>query len=429
MNTEPPLPRYEFRGEPPGLWEMLRRGVADFPDMIPAAILDLPAVQQPGPGAPLVVADPVLVREVLNNRDGRFVRDRLMHRLFRRSWGQGLAGAEGEAWQRQRHAVAPAFRPQAVAGNAAAFARAAGYAAADWPLEEPIELTQQAARIIAGIVFAVLVSDSAVDSAAVAADMRGYVDRIARFGLSDLLPLPESWHDLLSGNFRDPAVRRVRALAQRLAAGRGHDGAPNDLVALLEGVGPIEDNIRGLFPAAMDTTMVGTSWTLYTLAQRPAWQELVAAEARSCGGDYALEALPLTRRVAQEVLRLYPPAPLLVRSSAADGKLGGFAVRKGQSISLHIYAMHRHRALWENPDAFDPDRFLVERGNHPGFLPFGFGPRSCVAAQFALGEIVAVVARLLSEFEFVTTGAKPQVTLRVSTRSANGLNVVARRRA
>ena len=87
----------------------------------------------------------------------------------------------------------------------------------------------------------------------------------------------------------------------------------------------------------MDTTMVGTSWTLYTLAQRPAWQEQAAAEARSCGGDYALEALPLTRRVAQEVLRLYPPAPLLVRSSAADGKLGGFAVRKGQSISLHIF--------------------------------------------------------------------------------------------
>ncbi|MFM5948667.1 MAG: cytochrome P450, partial [Novosphingobium sp.] len=260
----------------------------------------------------------------------------------------------------------------------------------------------------------------------VAADMPAYVRRIAAFGNRDLLPLPESWHDRLSGIGRDPAVRRVRALARRLAAGRGASG--NDLVALMRGVGPVEDNIRGLFPAAMDTTVAGSSWVLYTLACRPHWQDRVAAEARAAGGDFQLEKLPTTRHVVQEVLRLYPPAPFLIRSSATTCDLGGFPLNKGQPVAIAIYAMHRHRRIWDNPDSFDPDRFLPERGLQPGWLPFGAGPRVCIAAQFALAEIVTVAARLLMELELIPADPPPEICLKVTTRSISGLNVTARRR-
>lgn len=427
MTEELLLPSYRLRQTPPSVWDMLRTGVADVASVVPEAILSEPAVQLPGPGAPLVVADPVLVREVLNDRSGQFARDRFMRRLLRRAWGKGLAAAEGESWQDQRRAAAPAFRPQAVESNVSAFAAAAARTAEAWPLGEPIELTGQAGRIIADVVFSTLVDGAGrVDTAAVAADMPAYVRRIGAFGNRDLLPLPESWHDRLSGIDRDPAVRRVRALAQRLAAGR--EAAGNDLVTLMRGTGPVEDNLRGLFPAAMDTTVAGASWALYTLACRPEWQHRLAAEARACGAGFALENLPLARRVVHEVLRLYPPAPFLIRSSANAGQLGRFPLNKGQPVAIAIYAMHRHRTLWDNPDRFDPDRFLPERGQHPGWLPFGAGPRVCIAAQFALAEIAVVVARLLAQLELVPADPAPQVSLQFTTRSATGLNVVARRR-
>lgn len=432
MADELPLPRFDFRPDPPSLLTMMRSGVADFPGVIPAAILEQPAVQLAGArfGAPLVVADPDLIREVLVDRDERFTRDRMLRRLFRRAWGQGLAGAEGEAWQRQRRAAAPAFRPAAVADNGPAFVAAAAKAAREWPCGEAIELTQRVARIVADIVFDVLVDGGGeVDTARVAADMPDYVGRIASWTSRDLLPLPESWHDRLSGVTRDPAVMRLRGLARRLADGRSTRHGKADLIALLEGVGPVEDNIRGLFPAAMDTTVAGASWTLYTLAMRPEWQERVASEARECAGDFAAERLGLTRRVVQEALRLYPPGPFMIRSAAADGHLGQFAINRAQPVLLAIYAMHRHRSLWEDPDEFDPNRFLPERGSPPGWLPFGAGPRVCIAAQFALAEIAVVVARLLSELELVPTGAKPRIDLRATTRSLTGLNVIARKRA
>jgi cytochrome P450 len=230
----------------------------------------------------------------------------------------------------------------------------------------------------------------------------------------------------LNGIAKDPAVQRLRGVASTLAANRG---GGQDMIALLEGVGPLQDNILGLMPAAMDTTVSGASWALYTLARCPDWQAKVAEEARACAGGFTLDRLPVTRRVVQEVLRLYPPAPLVVRGANRAMDFAGFRLKKGQPVTISIYAMHRHRAHWDAPDSFDPDRFLPERGQHPAWLPFGTGPRMCIAAQFALAEIVVVVARLLAELELEPVGPEPVVTLQVTTRSATGLNVIARQRA
>jgi cytochrome P450 len=132
----------------------------------------------------------------------------------------------------------------------------------------------------------------------------------------------------------------------------------------------------------------------------------------------------------QEVLRLYPPAPLVVRGASKQQEFGGFRLKKDHTVIVSIYAMHRHRKYWDAADAFDPDRFLPERlGNNPAYMPFGTGPRMCIAAQFALAEIIVVVARLLAELELAAAGAQPQVTLQVTTRSATGLNVVTQRRS
>ena len=429
MDNHSPLPRFQFRENMPSLWDMARQGVSDTARVIPKAILQEAALQLPGYGAPLVVADPELAKDVLNDRSERFTRDRFMRRLLRRSWGKGLAGAEGEDWQRQRRAAAPAFRPQAVVENLAAFAHSAGRVAENLPTNAPIELNATIAKIIADIVFSVLVkTDGTVDTDAVARDVPGFVRKITNFSAVDLLPLPEAVFDWISGIGRDPAVVRLRKLADDIAHNRAHTKQTGDMIALLEGVGPIRDNIGGLFPAAMDTTVTGASWTLYTLALRPEWQAKVAAEARACDGHYTLDRLAITRRVVQEVLRLYPPAPLLVRTANQSTDLGGFSVRRGQPVAISIYAMHRHTQLWENPDAFDPDRFLADPSAQRAYMPFGTGPRMCIAAQFALAEITIVTARLMAEFQFSTAAPDPVVTLNVATRSSTGLNVTAVRR-
>lgn len=428
MSGEQTLPAFKFLPHEPSLWQLVRQGVGDVGSCIPERILSDFAVQFPGPGSPLVLSHPDLAREVLNDRIGQFERDKFIRRLFRRSWGQGLAGAEGPAWESQRKAAAPFFTPGSVKQQLHAFARQTDAIAEKLPGDAETDLNALALRIVARIVFSVLVdARGAIDPDSVAKDVPGYIARVVDFGPVDLLPLPERLLDWLNGVDRDPQARRVRAAAERLTASRSNGSPRTDLIALLEGIGPVRDNIGGLIPAALDTTVHGLSWALNTLALRPDWQARLAEEAQAAGPSPALEQMPLTRRVVQEVLRLYAPAPLLARSARVDQVIAGHKVRRGQTVIVAIYAMHRHRQLWNDPDRFDPDRFLPEQGFNPAWMPFGTGPRMCIAAQFAQAEIAVMLARLLAQFSLQPTSHQPDLALRTATRSLNGLVVRMRR--
>lgn len=426
MNGEQLLPRFSFRPDEPSIWTMLREGVGNPAAVIPGTILDQQSVQLPGPGAPLVIAAPDLVRDVLGGRSEGFVRDRFMRRLLRRSWGQGLAAAEGENWQRQRRAAVPFFRPQTVKAHLASFAAAADAELDDLPDLSELDLAGLSARIIARIVLGVLVDgEGQVDPGAAARDVPALVRRIGNFSMLDLLPLPERWLDWKAGIGRDPAVRRLDALARQLTVARKDGAAHNDMIELLKGVGPLEDNIRGLFPAAMETTVAGLSWALYVMAQRPEWQDRVAAEGRALNGSVDLSQLVVTRQVVSEVLRLFPPAPLMARSVAADMELSGHALKAGQTVLIAAYAMHRHRQFWEQPDSFDPLRFAPGNAMNDAYLPFGIGPRMCIAAHFAQAEMAVALARVLARYRLEPAGPQPVVSLRVTTHSVTGLSASA----
>ena len=106
--------------------------------------------------------------------------------------------------------------------------------------------------------------------------------------------------------------------------------------------------------------------------------------------EYAdLVNLPYTRMVIDESMRLYPPAWGFSRQALADDELGGFHLPRGWLAFVIPYVLHRLPAFWQDPDAFDPERFLPERSaDRPKFvyLPFGAGPRQCIGNQFALSK-------------------------------------------
>ena len=415
MNGES-LPRYEFRTDMPGIVEMARFGMTDMARVIPARILSEPAVQLPsprfGPRSPLVVADPELARMVLADKAGKFGRDRLMQRLMRRSWGNGLAASAGIGWREQRHAAQGFFRTSVLETQLAPFRQATADVVRDVRDGETIDLQMLSGRIIARILLSVLADAGGIEDPDRLADLLpAYMKAIARFSLTDLLLLPEVAHDLLAGVPGNPAVASVRRAARGIAEARADDEHRGDLVDCLLGAGPVEDNIRGLIPAAMDTTVKGLTWTLYLLARNPALQDDVAKEKHvgiparhSCIG-----------RTVQESLRLYPPASFLIRTAIEDLDLGDFPVRKRQSVIVAIYAMHRHAARWKFPDRFDPDRFARGAESSPAYIPFGIGPRSCVAAQFALTEIMIVASEVCRHLRLEATASQPGVGLQVTT--------------
>jgi cytochrome P450 len=142
------------------------------------------------------------------------------------------------------------------------------------------------------------------------------------------------------------------------------------------------------------------------------------------------EKLTFTRAVVQEAMRLYPPLPMMTRMCASRTEAGGHTVEPGTFVFIPIYALHRHRLLWRDPDAFDPSRWTPEESaGRPRFayLPFGGGPRVCIGQGFAMMEAVAVLATLVRGAELIhDPGHRIRPLMRISMRPQGGLPMTLR---
>lgn len=110
--------------------------------------------------------------------------------------------------------------------------------------------------------------------------------------------------------------------------------------------------------------------------------------------------------VVKESLRLHPPAPLLVpHCPSEDSTISGFSIPKGSRVYINIWAIHRDPALWENPNEFDPERFVCRpemdyKGTDFSYLPFGSGKRMCAGMAMAERMVTYSLATLLHSFNW-----------------------------
>src|SRR6516165_3068533 len=164
----------------------------------------------------------------------------------------------------------------------------------------------------------------------------------------------------------------------------------------------LRDQTATMIVAGHETTALALFWSLYLLASAPAEQERVAEEVRAIAlgpeaASDALSRLSYTRAVVSEALRLYPPAFAISRNAVATDQVGQLRIPRGSVVVVAPWVLHRHVRLWEDPNVFNPSRFLgTELPAHRfAYLPFGAGPRVCVGAQFAMAEATLVLAMLI----------------------------------
>jgi cytochrome P450 len=108
--------------------------------------------------------------------------------------------------------------------------------------------------------------------------------------------------------------------------------------------------------------------------------------------------------------------------------LCGMRVPKGSIVTIVPWLIHRHRGLWVNPDRFEPERFLPEaiaKRDRMAYIPFGFGPRICIGASFAMTEAVLVLATLAQRFRLrVAPGFAVEPQARLTLQAKNGMKMV-----
>ena len=81
-----------------------------------------------------------------------------------------------------------------------------------------------------------------------------------------------------------------------------------------------------------------------------------------------VKQLVYTQLVIDESMRLYPPAPIVSRTTIAEDTIGGFRIPKDTEVLFCPWVTHRSPEIWPDPEGFDPERF------RPAYFPFIAGP-------------------------------------------------------
>jgi len=192
--------------------------------------------------------------------------------------------------------------------------------------------------------------------------------------------------------------------------------------------------------AGTDTTSATMHWMSALMANHPEIQKKVFAEIDSvCNGRMVSNddqaALPYTNAVIKEVMRLYPVVPLMVpyaTSKASSVTLNSstgktYQIPKGTQVLVNHYAMARNPELWDEPDKFDPERFMckekevelkaADAPRDPAakclkFIPMGTGRRACAGYALAKVELFLQAAMLLQCFEWSPPPGQDKIELK-----------------
>ncbi|TFK34497.1 cytochrome P450 [Crucibulum laeve] len=169
----------------------------------------------------------------------------------------------------------------------------------------------------------------------------------------------------------------------------------------------LRSNLAILFSAGHDTTSGALSTAIYHLAQHPEHQATAREEVLSVLGNRVeptfddLGRLPFLSACIKEALRINSPISLLpARWTLEPVQLGKYFIPAGVSVVPNVCAVHHNEKNWTDPSKFDPYRFIDNKVRAIANIPFGTGPRQCVARQFSLYEQRTLLCMLLKYYEW-----------------------------
>ena len=374
----------------------------------------------------------VLQANYANYRKGRG------YNILKLSLGEGLLTSEGALWQRQRKMTQPSFQGQQVARfvstmteNALAMLRRwESHAAQGEVLDVVPDFMRLTLQIAAQVLFTANLEADAESIRRTLEIGRDYsVDRAW-----SLFPPPLSLPTKRNREYR-AALAHIHGIIDRIIADRRRAPARiTDLLTMLmeardESGAPmsdqqLRDEVITLLTAGHETTTLALAWTCYLIGTRPEVMERMAAEAAYMNGRAPtyedLMKLRYSRMVVEESMRLYPPVWTMSRTAINDDEIGGYFIPAGSEILIFPYITQRHPKWWPDADVFRPERFAPENSaERPryAYLPFGAGPRTCIGLNFAMTEILAVLALILQRFRLrlaidpAAVHPEPSVTL------------------
>jgi cytochrome P450 len=401
------------------------------------------------------VNDPAGIRRVLLENAANYPKAKIERRILGPGLGNGLITSEGETWRAHRRIMSPFFEPRAVERYAGVMTDAAEKLAGQWSSLRngtTVDLSSTMMQLTLDIISRSMFSSDSDGIVDLQRESSERYQQAMMFGLLDLVPGAGAVWGLYKSRRGKAILRAFDEAIHKLIAVRSADKSASARNDLLDGLirsrdqetgsamsaADVRDQVFTIFVAGNETTALALMWTWYLLALHPEQEEMLHAELKSVLNGRAptpadIPNLPYTRMVFQESMRLYPPVHSLAwREARQADEICGRRVPRGSIVSIVPWVLHRHHAFWKNPNCFDPERFSPAESagrERLAYLPFGFGPRICIGASFAMTEAVLILATLAQRFRLrLATGhhVEPQALFTLRAKYGMWMTLKAR---
>ena len=363
--------------------------------------------------------EPATVRNILQKNHRNYRKSELQTRDLAKYIGHGILTSEGDFWRKHRKMIQPAFHKEQLQGLLDLMYRAIHEELSDLPEDQIVDIFPKMSDLAFQVV---------AQSLFRAGDFREDMNRLQeitednqRMLIREMRQPYLKWWFQLSGRIgyhlglsqearnildnliedRVQSEKRRGDLLDMLLDARYEDGSPMPRRQLI-------DELIILFTAGHETTANALSFAIFLIASHPQVQQRLYEEVREVDfeGDklQVLRNLGYAQQCLEEAMRLFPPVYVIDRVSVNPETLQGHTFPGGTTWLLSIYELHRSPELWDNPEAFIPERFQPDlKKKYSGFyFPFGAGPRMCIGNIFAMNEMMLTIGWLIQNYRITT---------------------------
>ncbi|MGE3333752.1 MAG: cytochrome P450 [Rhodospirillaceae bacterium] len=407
----------------------------DFGDIVPLRILMTTAY---------LLNHPAHVEHVLQKNYRNYRKTPMLGKL-RPVLGDGLFMSEGELWTRQRKLIQPSFHKERVDALASRMTDVIQSHLKTWETRahsgEVFNISDDTSILTLEIALQTMFSTGLGGDANGFAEAMKIVHEVSSKRIWDITGLGEMMPTKKNRDFKT-AVDFLQGVVSRIIEERrAKPSVRDDLLSILmdardadtnEAMSDrqLRDEVMTLMLAGHDTTATMVAWALLMLTQHPAHLERMRDEADMVlagripeAGD--VKTLDYTKRVIQEVARLRPSFWWFARVAINDDNIAGQPIKAGTTVFISQYLIHTLPNVWEDPEKFDPDRFLPDQisgRSKFAYFPFGAGPRVCIGSGFAMMEMQFALAMIFRRFDLeITSEKEPEFGNLITLRPTNDI--------
>ncbi|KAG8383016.1 hypothetical protein BUALT_Bualt05G0140000 [Buddleja alternifolia] len=377
----------------------------------------------------LFVTEPDLIKEILMNRGGEFLKMD-MEGYAKKLLGEALITNEGEKWAKVRKLANHTFHAESLKRMVPEMSSSVAKMLESWKIFDgkEIDVFKEFGLLTTEVISRTAFGSSYLDGKHIFEMVAKLTEITVRNVYNVKVPgismLLKSDDEVEADKLEKRIKGSILELVKKRENVKEFEDFGNDYLGQLVKIShesdvkrriTIEqmiDEIKAVYGAGHLTTTSLLGWCIFLLAINIEWQEKVRDEVtRLFGGKSpdsdGIARLKIMNMVINECLRLYPPVITVTRKIAKEAKIGDLYLPQKMNIFIPILSLHHNPKIWgKDAHLFKPERFSegiakATNDNTAAFLPFGLGPRTCVGLNFTTNEAKIALSMIVQKYEFV----------------------------